>query len=352
MHEVDFHELKKQIQNWGKELGFQQLEVSDLNLSEAKQHLQNWLEKNFHGSMEWMANNVDKRSHPASLHEGTVRIISARMDYRPEQIPLIPGEQSNKALISCYASGRDYHKTLRKRLTELAKRINQITPHEYRAFVDSAPVLERALAEKSGLGWIGKNSMLINKDAGSWFFLGELFTNLPLPVDESPENNNHCGTCSACMDSCPTGAIVAPYQVDARKCISYLTIENKEAIPEDLRPLMGNRIFGCDDCQIVCPWNKFSDPHGEKDFSPREYMQDKTLAELFLWDEEEFLQKTEGTPLRRIGYQNWLRNIAVALGNAEDNSTNREALSQQLGQQSALVDEHIHWAVAQLEKPS
>jgi epoxyqueuosine reductase len=270
------------------------------------------------------------------------------MDYRPDLAPSIPPQSADTAYISCYAQGRDYHKVLRARLNTLAKKINVHTPHQYRAFVDSAPVLERALAEKAGLGWIGKNSMLINKQAGSWFFLGELFTNLPLPLDGTTDKNPHCGTCTACLDDCPTGAIVAPYQVDARRCISYLTIEHKGSIPQALRPLMGNRIFGCDDCQVVCPWNKFSESTVEKDFDPRSYTRQQSLARLFLWDEETFLKQTEGSALRRVGYECWLRNLAVALGNAKPTAENIAALKQREHHPSRLVREHTSWALEQL----
>jgi len=350
--QLDLHLLKEQIQAWGRELGFQQLSVSDLDMSAHEPHLRQWLDQHFHGDMDWMAENVDKRCHPERLHEGTLRIITARMDYRPDQIPLIPEEKNNLAQISCYAWGRDYHKVIRARLSLLAQQINDYlaahTPLNSRAFVDSAPVLERALAEKSGLGWIGKNTMLINKNAGSWFFLGELFTNLPLPVDEAPDNSNHCGTCSACIDVCPTGAIVGPYQVDARKCISYLTIEHKGSIPVELRSRMGNRVFGCDDCQIVCPWNKFSETTAEKDFSPRAFTQNKPLHELFLWSEEEFLKQTEGSPIRRVGYERWLRNLAVGLGNAQQTKENISALQQRKDFPSALVKEHVEWALEKI----
>jgi len=352
MNADDLQQLKTQIQQWGRELGFQQVAIADLDMSAHEPHLYRWLEQRFHGDMGWMAENVDKRCHPETLHEGTLRIITARMDYRPDQIPLIPEEKNNLAQISCYANGRDYHKVIRARLSQLATRINDHLAEQAsfnsRAFVDSAPVLERALAEKSGLGWIGKNTMLINKNAGSLFFLGELFTNIPLPLDEHPENTNHCGTCSACIDSCPTGAIVGPYQVDARKCISYLTIEHKGSIPVELRSLMGNRIFGCDDCQIVCPWNKFSETTAEKDFSPRAFTQNKPLHELFLWSEEEFLKQTEGSPLRRVGYERWLRNIAVGLGNAQPTKENISALQQRKNFPSTLVKEHVEWALNKL----
>jgi epoxyqueuosine reductase len=353
LNESDLLSLKQHIQQWGVELGFQQIAIADVDLSAHEPRLRHWLQQHFHGTMDWMAENVDKRCHPEQLHEGTLRVITVRMDYRPDVIPLIPAEHSNEAQISCYASGRDYHKVIRARLAQLAEKINGHlhntgSSHHGRAFVDSAPVLERALAEKSGLGWIGKNTMLINKDAGSLFFLGELFTNLPLPVDAEPDNSNHCGTCTACITSCPTGAIVGSYQVDARKCISYLTIEHKGSIPVELRSLMGNRIFGCDDCQIVCPWNKFSEPTTEKDFSPRDYVKQKPLCELFLWSEEEFLKQTEGSPLRRVGYERWLRNIAVGLGNAQPTKENISALEQRKRFPSELVQEHVEWALGEL----
>lgn len=340
--------LKQQILQWGQELGFQQLSVSDLDLSAHEPHLREWLRQNFHGDMHWMAENVDKRCHPQLLHPGTLRVITARLDYRPDVAPLIATDRSDHAQVSCYANGRDYHKLMRGRLAQLASRINTLMPQQGRAFVDSAPVLERALAEKAGLGWIGKNTLLINKQAGSWFFLGELFTSLPLPLDDVIDNSNHCGSCSACIDGCPTGAIVGPYRVDARRCISYLTIEHKGSISPELRPLMGNRIFGCDDCQVVCPWNKFSRATREKDFSPRLYTQNKSLVELFLWSEEEFLRQTEGSPLRRIGYERWLRNLAVALGNASPSPAHINALQQRTTFPSTLVQEHVLWALERL----
>ena len=354
--------LLEKIKTWGCELGFQQIAVSNVDLSQHEPHLIKWLEQKFHGDMEWMERNTEKRFHPELLVENTLRVITARMDYRPESIPLIAEGKSDAAAISCYASGRDYHKTIRARLNQLAKKINNETAHTHRAFVDSAPVLERALAEKSGLGWIGKNTMLINKDAGSWFFLGELYTNLPLPLttkqndktdngnnsDNNNDNKNHCGTCTACIDDCPTQAIVAPNQVDARRCISYLTIEHKGNIPTELRPLIGNRIFGCDDCQIVCPWNKFSTATTEKDFSPREFTKNKKLHQLFMWTEEEFLKRTEGSPLRRVGYECWLRNIAVGLGTATSSKENIAALQARKNDASELVREHVEWALERL----
>jgi len=342
------------IRTWARELGFQQIAITDINTGAHAQYLQDWLAKNFHGEMGYMAAHGVKRWQPDQLEPGTCRVISARMDYLPaDDDPEAILNNPEKAYISRYALGRDYHKLLRKRLAQLAQRIHdEITPHHFRAFVDSAPVLERAFAEKAGLGWIGKNTMLINSKAGSWFFLGEIFTDLPLPVDtpetgQSFETGKHCGTCHACIDICPTGAIVAPFQVDARKCISYLTIELKGSIPEEYRPMMGNRIYGCDDCQLVCPWNKFARITAEDDFQPRHKLADSELVELFAWTEAEFLTRTEGSAIRRIGYERWLRNIAVALGNSPHNETVRSALLARQQHQSALVREHTAWALEQ-----
>jgi len=281
-----------------------------------------------------------------------LRVISVRMDYLPgdtQQVKLL--QQSDKAYVSRYALGRDYHKLIRKRLSELAKKIENATKNKtvQRPFVDSAPVLERALAENAGLGWIGKNTMLINSKAGSWFFLGELFTNLPLPVEEDI-GTNHCGTCRACLDICPTQAFVGPYQLDARKCISYLTIEHKGSIPEELRKPMGNRVFGCDDCNIVCPWNKFAKPTDEKDFKPRHGLEQADVVELFNWTEEEFLTNTEGSAIRRIGYERWLRNIAIGLGNGPASAEAVDALIKRLNFKSELVQEHAKWALEQLKE--
>ena len=286
------------------------------------------------------------RSRPQELHPGTVRVISARMDYLPEPAENIAVllESPSKAVVSRYALGRDYHKMMRKRLQKLALQIEQYAgPFGYRVFVDSAPVLEKALAEKAGLGWIGKHSNLINKQAGSWFFLGEIFTDLPLPIDTPA--TDHCGACTKCIDICPTGAIVAPYTVDARRCVSYLTIELHGSIPEELRPLMGNRIYGCDDCQLVCPWNRFARLTQEQDFSPRHGLDTPELIELFLWGEKQFLQRTEGSAIRRIGHQSWLRNIAVALGNAPTSPAVIEALNGHLQHHSDVVREHVAWAL-------
>lgn len=339
-------ELVSTIRQWGQELGFQQIGISDIDLTEHQQHLSHWLQRNFHGNMKYMESHGEKRSHPEQLLPGTLRVISARMDYLPDTVDMEEVlADKNLAYVSRYALGRDYHKLMRKRLAKLANKIAAVAgPHNYRAFVDSAPVLERALAEKSGLGWIGKNTMLINAQAGSWFFLGEIYTDLPLPPDP-PQQQTHCGSCTACIDDCPTGAIVGPNQVDARRCISYLTIELRTSIPEHLRPLMGNRIYGCDDCQLVCPWNKFAQSTEEEDFQPRNDLQSSQLVELFAWTEEEFLRRTEGSAIRRIGYECWLRNIAVALGNAPQSPAVMTALHSRSGHSSDLVREHVEWAL-------
>lgn len=355
---IDFLQLAKQIKTWGAELGFQQVGISDTELSEAESHLCDWLELGFHGQMQYMQRHGVKRSRPADLEPGTIRIISARMDYLPPAgaDPDTILNDSTKGYISRYALGRDYHKVLRGRLQQLAHRIETITgKFGYRAFSDSAPVLEKALAEKARLGWIGKHSNLIQQQTGSWFFLGELYTDLPLPVDNPSEN--HCGTCRACMDICPTQAIVAPYQVDARRCISYLTIELRGSIPVEFRPMLGNRIYGCDDCQLVCPWNRFATPTNEHDFAIRHELDAPRLIDLFNWSEREFFSKTEGMAIRRIGYDCWLRNIAVALGNAlksdkvklAESKTERivSALKNRADKVPPMVREHILWAIQQ-----
>jgi epoxyqueuosine reductase len=294
-----------------------------------------------------MAENHDKRCHPEQLVPGTIRVVCVRMDYALDSKDSLESmENTGKAYVSRYARGRDYHKLIRKRLQKLARRIQDVVgPFGYRAFVDSAPVLERALAEKSGMGWIGKNTMLINKQAGSWFFLGELFTDLPLPVDEKVPD--HCGSCSACLDICPTNAFIKPNLLDATRCISYLTIELRTSIPLEFRKPIGNRIYGCDDCQVVCPWNKFSKPTDEKDFTPRHNLDDAQLVDLFAWSEREFLKRTEGSAIRRIGYDCWLRNIAVALGNAPSSKEIVGALQSRLNNVSDMVTEHIEWALLQ-----
>ncbi len=339
--------MANRIREWGQQLGFQQVGFSDIDLGEHEKHLNHWLTQGFHGEMAYMQRHGTRRSRPSELHPGTIRVISVRMDYLPETGADIRDllEKPEKAVVSRYALGRDYHKMMRQRLQKLAKRIEQsVGPFGYRVFVDSAPVLEKALAEKAGLGWIGKHSNLINRQAGSWFFLGEIFTDLDLPVD-SPANE-HCGECTKCIDICPTQAIVAPYSVDARRCISYLTIELRSSIPIELRPLMGNRIYGCDDCQLVCPWNRFARYTAEEDFAPRHGLDSAELIELFQWTEEQFLTRTEGSAIRRIGHQCWLRNIAVALGNAPSSETVVKALESRLSHKSEMVREHVQWALS------
>jgi len=345
--DIDFNHLAVQIKQWGRELGFQKVGIADTDLSEAERHLDAWLDSGYHGDMAYMHRHGRKRTRPADLVPDTLRIVSVRMDYRPgEPDPAAILEDPTRAFLSRYALGRDYHKVLRDRLQKLATRIEAVTgPFGYRAFVDSAPVMEKAIAEKAGLGWIGKHSNLLDREAGSWFFLGELYTDLPLPVDTPVEP--HCGSCAACIDCCPTRAIVAPFQVDARRCISYLTIELHGTIPIDLRPLIGNRIYGCDDCQQVCPWNRFSQPTAEPDFAPRQGLDTATLLDLFNWSEQEFLSRTEGTAIRRIGHPRWLRNIAVALGNGPHDATLDDALRQRLSHPDVMVREHVEWALQQ-----
>jgi epoxyqueuosine reductase len=298
--------------------------------------------------MDYMQKHGSKRSRPAELVQGTLRVISVRMDYFPPDSIAIQAvlDSPQTGFISRYALGRDYHKVMRKRLQQLVDRIRtQVGDFGYRVFVDSAPVLEKPLAEKAGLGWIGKHTNLINQQAGSWFFLGEIYTNLPLPAD-TPMSESHCGTCRACIDACPTDAIVGPYQLDARRCISYLTIELHGAIPVEFRSRMGNRIYGCDDCQLVCPWNRFSAPTEESDFKARHQLDAPDLVDLLLWDEQTFLDNTEGSAIRRIGHLRWLRNIAVALGNAPSSESVIQALQSRCGLDPVL-DEHIEWALAQ-----
>lgn len=347
----DHAALAELIRTWGRELGFQQVGIAGIALEPDAAHLRDWLAKGLHGRMDYMARHGDKRSRPDELVPGTVRAISVRMDYGTgdDDEAWATIEQGERAYVARYALGRDYHKVMRNRLQKLADRIGaHAGPFGYRAFVDSAPVLERALAREAGLGWIGKHSCLINRSAGSWFFLGEILTDLPLPVDTPA--TAHCGTCTRCIDVCPTGAIIQPYRVDARRCISYLTIELREAIPEELRPLVGNRIFGCDDCQLACPWNKFAVRNDEPDFRVRNGLDQATLAELFAWDEAEFLQRTEGSAIRRTGHEGWLRNIAVALGNAPTSPGVLAALASRRDDASALVREHVAWALRQHPK--
>jgi epoxyqueuosine reductase len=344
---IDLVRLAADIKAWGRELGFQQIGIADTDLGEAETRLLNWLRLGRHGEMHYMESHGTRRSRPQELQPGTLRVISARLDYLPGQAADSEAvmHDPQRGFVSRYALGRDYHKVLRSRLQKLAERIeSQVGPFQYRAFSDSAPVLEKALAEKAGLGWIGKHTNLIDKQTGSWFFIGELYTDLPLPVDTPAEN--HCGTCQACLDVCPTQAIVAPYELDARRCISYLTIELRGSIPEELRPLIGNRIYGCDDCQLVCPWNRFARPSAEPDFAPRHGLDAPELIRLFSWTEEEFLKYTEGSAIRRIGYECWLRNIAVALGNIATSESIVAALKLRRDHPSELVKEHVDWALA------
>ena len=352
---IDFAQLATDIKTWGRALGFQEIGISDTELTREENFLQQWLECGYHGDMDYMARHGTARTRPGQLVPGTVRVISVRLNYQPpdardswETI-----EDPDAAFISRYALGRDYHKVMRHKLQTLATDIeNKIGSFQYRVFTDSAPVMEVALARKAGLGWRGKHTLLLTREAGSWFFLGEIYTDLPLPVDGAA--TEHCGTCTKCIDICPTRAIIAPYLLDARRCISYLTIEHKGAIPLELRPLMGNRIYGCDDCQLICPWNKFASASSESDFAPRNGLDDVTLVELFLWSAEDFNERLEGSPIRRIGHERWLRNIAVALGNAlantaASNSANRmaAALEERSDHPSALVREHVAWALEQ-----
>lgn len=347
----DWLAIASDIKHWATELGFQQAGISAGTLVQDEAHLKRWLEEGRHGSMDYMAAHGDKRSRPDELVPGTVRIISVRMDYGVDSDDecwktLADG---SRAYVARYALGRDYHKVIRHRLQQLADRITErVGTFGYRAFVDSAPVLERALARDAGLGWIGKNTCTINARAGSWFFLGELYTDLPLPLDTPA--TEHCGTCRRCIDVCPTQAIVAPFELDARKCISYLTIENKGSIPEELRKPIGNRIFGCDDCQLVCPWNKFAQRHAAPDFEARHGLDSASLIELFAWTEDEFLKRTEGSAIRRTGHVGWLRNIAVALGNAPYDAAVSTALNARSDHASEIVREHVAWALAEQQK--
>ena len=343
---TDFDALAPRIRALAQEAGFQHFGVAGIELAADEAHLRDWLSKGLHGSMGWMAQHGDKRSRPDELIPGTLRVISVGLDYgrRDDEEAWQNLGDGERAYVARYALGRDYHKLMRQRLQKLAERIAaEIGPFGYRVFVDSAPVLERALARNAGLGWIGKHTCLIDRDGGSWFFLGEIYVDLPLPVD--PPATAHCGTCTRCIEICPTQAIVAPYRLDARRCISYLTIEHDGAIPEDLRAPMGNRIFGCDDCQLVCPWNKFAKRSDEPDFRARNNLDQASLADLFAWSGEEFLRRTEGTAIRRSGHERWLRNIAVALGNAPGTPEVIAALQSRRNDDSALVREHVAWAL-------
>ena len=345
--------LSAQIKVWGKEYGFAEIRIADVDLRHVESGLQAWLDAGFHGEMAYMAAHGTKRSRPDELVPGTVRVISARMNYLPSSASWRDAEKNHApdtAVISLYARGRDYHKVLRSRLQQLADKIAaQIGPFGYRVFTDSAPVMEVALAEKAGLGWRGKHSLLLSREAGSMFFLGEILVDLPLPVDEPV--GQHCGQCQSCMDVCPTQAIVAPFQVDARRCVSYLTIELHGSIPVELRPLIGNRVYGCDDCQLFCPWNKFAQSAVVDDFEVRHGLDHARMVHLLLWTEEQFLRIMEGSPIRRIGHERWLRNIAVGLGNAASQMPGDPdivaALTSRLDHPSAMVREHIQWALEQ-----
>lgn len=345
---LDLLALTASIREWAAQLGFQQVGITDIDLTEDALRLEAYLAAGYHGEMEYMASHGTMRSRPDELVPGTLRVISVRMDYLPQDTQMAQVlAQPERAYVSRYALGRDYHKLIRKRLQQLAEKISQaIGPFGHRAFVDSAPVLEKALARKAGLGWMGKNTLILNRKAGSWFFLGELLVDLPLPIDQ-PNDRDHCGKCTACLQVCPTQAFVGDRVLDARRCISYLTIELKGAIPEDLRPLIGNRVFGCDDCQLVCPWNRFAKPTQEDDFQPRHRLDNSSLVELFMWTEDEFLVRTLGSPIRRTGYERWLRNLAVGLGNAPSTIPVLEALKARLEHPSELVREHVRWALQQ-----
>ena len=362
----DLESVRRWLNGRAQALGFSDLKVSDLDLGQAPQHLRDWLAEGRHGQMDYMTRHASLRSDPRAILPKALRVLTLRMNYLPHTPDFADEtwrkkefkklEEPHQAVVSLYARGRDYHKILRNQLQQLASELKaQIGPFDYRVCVDSAPVMEVEFAQKAGLGWRGKHTLLLNREAGSMFFLGEILIDLPLPVD--PPTSEHCGACTACMDVCPTQAIVAPYQLDARRCISYLTIEHPDAIPEEFRPLMGNRIYGCDDCQLTCPWNKFAQVAADvqrEDFMPRHQLDHSSLLQLWAWTEAEFLARHSGSAIRRIGYQRWLRNIAIALGNALRQSSDskqrdllQQALRQRLHQHGDMVDEHIQWALAQ-----
>ncbi len=348
---LDLASLARAIKLWGHEFGFQAVGITDANLDDAERGLVDWLEAGFHGTMDYMWRHGTLRTRPAALVPGTVRVISVRMDYLPHAAP---GEtvlaDGQKAFIARYALGRDYHKVLRKRLQSLATRIEEeIGPFGYRVFTDTAPVMEVELARKAGIGWRGKHTLLLSREAGSYFFLGDIYIDLPLPVDAPA--TEHCGTCTRCIDACPTGAITGPYRLDARRCISYLTIELKDSIPVALRPLIGNRVYGCDDCQMACPWNSFAQVSEEPDFRVRHGLDAAQLVELFAWSEAKFHQRMAGSAIHRIGYERWLRNVAVGLGNAPASEAIVAALRARADDPSPLVREHVEWAIAQHAAP-
>ena len=347
-----------ELKQWAKELGFQNLGVSDINLSEEETYLQQWLGKKFHGDMEWMQRHGNKRTRPAELEPETISIISVRMNYRPPQThdPVMILNHPERAYISRYALGRDYHKMMRKRLQKLATKLQDKLQKvlqekdismQFRVFVDSAPVMEKPIAVKAGLGWMGKHTNVLSKDAGSWFFLGEIYTNLPLEKTKAVEE--HCGECTACIDICPTKAIIKPYELDARRCISYLTIEHKGVIAEEFREAIGNRIYGCDDCQLVCPWNRFAPDATQAECAIRNNLDSAQLLELFAWTETEFLKNMEGSPIRRIGFERWQRNIAIALGNAPSSPMIIGVLEEKYTSSTDVVKEHIDWALQRLK---
>jgi len=357
---IDLPALAHDIKQWGRELGFQQAGIADCDLSAAEPRLLAWLEKGWHGDMDYMARHGTARSRPDVLQPGTLRVISVRMDYLPDGARGVEEvlAEPDRACVARYALGRDYHKVLRRRLQQLADRITgAVGEFQYRVFTDTAPVMEVELAVKAGLGWRGKHTLLLNREAGSYFFLGDIYTDLPLPVDAAQQD--HCGTCAKCITVCPTQAIVAPYQLDARRCISYLTIEHKGSIPVELRPLIGNRVYGCDDCQMVCPWNRFAQASSEGDFAVRNGLDNATLVELFGWSERDFNDKLAGSAIRRIGYERWLRNLAVGMGNALGTVgaapaapaalVIAKALRARADHPSALVREHVAWALAKLK---
>ncbi|MDB5903780.1 MAG: 4Fe-4S cluster binding protein [Betaproteobacteria bacterium] len=355
----DLAALARDIKRWGLEFGFQQIGITDCDLESAEPRLLEWLARGRHGDMDYMARHGARRARPGELVPGTIRVISARMNYFPAQVRESAAvlDAPARAYVSRYALGRDYHKVLRRRLQQLSDRVAAaVGPFSYRVFTDSAPVMEVALAQKSGIGWRGKHTLLLNREAGSYFFLGEIYSDLPLPIDSAV--SEHCGTCRKCLDACPTGAIVAPYELDARRCISYLTIEHKGAIPEALRPLIGNRVYGCDDCQLACPWNRFAQRSAEPDFNVRNGLDDVSLVALFRWSESEFHERLQGTAIHRIGYERWLRNIAVGLGNAlgalgrgPATAAIEAALRSRRDDASALVREHVAWALERSTPP-
>jgi len=343
---TDFEMLAAAVKAWGRELSFQAVGISDVDLSEAEPRFAEWLARGYAGELDYMRKHGAKRTRPAKLVAGTLRVITARMDYLPQaaDADTVLADRA-KAYVARYALGRDYHKTLRSRLQRLAERVEgEVGAFGYRVFTDSAPVFEVELARKSGLGWRGKNTLLLAREAGSFFFLGEIYTDLPLPVDAPA--SEHCGTCTRCLAACPTGAIVAPYVLDARRCISYLTIELKGSIPVELRPLVGNRVYGCDDCQTVCPWNRYARVSSEPDFRVRNGLDAADLVELFAWTEPQFRERTAGGAIARIGYERWSRNLAVGLGNAPTSAKVVEALARRADDPSPLVREHVGWALA------